>query len=131
MKFSHYGIGMSNSFIQGGAKSKNIKIYFFLIILAYASSSAIPRLIKARDENFLDEIVKGRLCLLKRYSLTTLYCCVCISNLIGLQATRLGQITVWCGKTGPSQTKKPRKEGRMMIDPSGKRLASVSLCYNS
>ena len=66
IKYSHYSLGLSHSFSQRGNNKWILKVSYFIFLFTYMSSSLIPNFIKSYREGYLDNFVKGRICLLKR-----------------------------------------------------------------
>ena len=67
IQFSHYGLGLSKSFMEGGTKNWFLKATYFIILLTYMSIAFFPHLIRYFRGAYIENITKGRICLLKRF----------------------------------------------------------------
>ena len=66
IRFSHYGMGLSHSFSHGGTKQKVLKITYFTFLSSYITVGLFNAYIKSYREEMMENIVKGRICLLLR-----------------------------------------------------------------
>ena len=67
IKFSHYGLGLSNSFSHGGRRPWFLKSTYFIFLLTYMGVSFFNLHIKSYKMSLMENIVKGRVCLLMRF----------------------------------------------------------------
>ena len=67
IRFSHYGMGLSHSFSHGGTKQKVLKITYFTFLSSYITVGLFNAYIKSYREEMMENIVKGRICLLLRF----------------------------------------------------------------
>ena len=67
IRFSHYGLGLSHSFSQGGTKHRVLKFTYFTFLFSYVGIAAFNNCIKSYKEEMMENIVKGRICLLLRF----------------------------------------------------------------
>ena len=67
IKFSHYGLGLSNSFSKTGNRDWILKVTFFVFLFSYISFPVLSVLIKSYRGDFFESTVNGRICLLIRY----------------------------------------------------------------
>ena len=67
IQFSHYGIGLSNSFSNGGTKHWILRVSYFAILLSFVSMGSGNVIVKSYKEEMMEHIVKGRICLLLRF----------------------------------------------------------------
>jgi hypothetical protein len=91
IQFTHYGLGLSNGFSKGGTKNWILKVTYFMFLFTYMSFVLLPQLIKSYKGDLLEESVKGRMCLLKRFFENQLYTfkmTVCLRLEYGQDRTR-------------------------------------------
>ena len=67
IKFSHYGLGLSNSFSDRGTNHWILRVSYFTILLSYTIAGSINHIVKSYEEEMMEHIVKGRICLLLRF----------------------------------------------------------------
>ena len=67
IKFSHYGLGLSNSFSDRGINHWILRVSYFAILLSYTIAGSVNHIVKSYKEEMMENIVKGRICLLLRF----------------------------------------------------------------
>ena len=67
IQFSYYGLGLSNSFSHGGTRHWLLRVTYFIILFTYMGVASFNHCIKSYRVDLLENVVKGRICLLMRF----------------------------------------------------------------
>ena len=67
IKFSHYSLGLSNSFSGRGTNHWILRVSYFAILLSFIIAGSVNHIVKSYKEEMMEHIVKGRICLLLRF----------------------------------------------------------------
>ena len=73
VRFSHYGLGLSNSFSMGGMKHWVLRFTYFTLLLTYIGIACFNNVVKSYKEEMMKNVVKGRICLLLRFVYMYIY----------------------------------------------------------